>query len=639
MKISSYTASLVAIGLFASLANAAPASETVQPGISGHPNGEFQVAEEKAFQPPAVSPGQVEAIRFLKRARSEDASQLGPARLKNRIQNAQNLLSRNVSGKVEQQLRQLVRSDQQELQRRQTEQAQAAPAEKPAARKKQLAQAEQAQSEDQGQDEQPVVRKRKAAPAQESQGEEPAGDQNQAGQGVEPQDEQPVVRKRKAAQAEEAGNEEPVARQPETAQPEEPAAAAEGEAPIVRGQNADGAGAGEAPAVRQKPAAQAQASAEERQARQLLADTRDADKLPVPQLRQRLAKARALLASKQLSPRTEAGLRKMAAQDRNVVRARQTQASFDESNRGVMKGANAGEQPPKRADGGEEPATRDGDAKKDKKDKPRFNLDVTIVAGDPFLTDRRRSDELSEEELRRRIQVYRDVETIQEYPRYTVEERGYWRRQMVSDRELLRRRLLEERERRETELERDQDEDDIVLDRRPSREIFEEDVYVAEANDEEIEEILVAPPRIRAEKRYSVEDLANQPQLRKAIPRLEVDTIRFGFGESIVREEEIDKLDSIGNVIEKILRKYPREVFMIEGHTDAVGSDAFNLSLSRARAEAVKRALSTYFSIPSSNLRTVGLGERFLKIPTPDPEAENRRVSIGRVTNFVSSAE
>ena len=78
---------------------------------------------------------------------------------------------------------------------------------------------------------------------------------------------------------------------------------------------------------------------------------------------------------------------------------------------------------------------------------------------------------------------------------------------------------------------------------------------------------------------------------------------------------------------------------MIEGHTDAVGTEGANLQLSRERAEAVKEALTTYYVIPEENLKTVGFGERYLKIPTPEPEVENRRVSIARITPLVGALE
>ena len=66
--------------------------------------------------------------------------------------------------------------------------------------------------------------------------------------------------------------------------------------------------------------------------------------------------------------------------------------------------------------------------------------------------------------------------------------------------------------------------------------------------------------------------------------RIEIDTVHFGFGEGFLREEEIDKLDRIAQVLERILAKNPGEVFMIEGHTDAVGSDAVEPACSPASA-------------------------------------------------------
>ena len=135
------------------------------------------------------------------------------------------------------------------------------------------------------------------------------------------------------------------------------------------------------------------------------------------------------------------------------------------------------------------------------------------------------------------------------------------------------------------------------------------------------------------------QDIEAKPQVRNSLTRIEVDTIRFGFNEAFVREEEVDSLDQIASVIERVLKKYPREVFLIEGHTDAVGSDVYNGKLSKGRAEAVKKALTSFYVIPAKNLKTVGLGERYLKIPTADAEQENRRVSISRATALIGEVD
>ena len=59
---------------------------------------------------------------------------------------------------------------------------------------------------------------------------------------------------------------------------------------------------------------------------------------------------------------------------------------------------------------------------------------------------------------------------------------------------------------------------------------------------------------------------------------------------------------------------------MIEGHTDAVGTDVDNLSLSDRRAESVAVALTEQFQVPAENLVTQGYGEQYLKVPTQGPE-------------------
>ena len=80
----------------------------------------------------------------------------------------------------------------------------------------------------------------------------------------------------------------------------------------------------------------------------------------------------------------------------------------------------------------------------------------------------------------------------------------------------------------------------------------------------------------------------------------------------------------------------PAEVFLIEGHTDAVGADVDNLSLSDRRAESAALALTQRFGIPAENLTTQGYGEQYLKIPTQAPERANRRVTVRRITPLLT---
>ncbi len=67
----------------------------------------------------------------------------------------------------------------------------------------------------------------------------------------------------------------------------------------------------------------------------------------------------------------------------------------------------------------------------------------------------------------------------------------------------------------------------------------------------------------------------------------------------------------------------------VTGHTDTVGSDAYNMRLSRRRAESVATQLEKD-GIPSSEIAIVAKGKRDLLVPTKDGvrEPQNRRVQI-----------
>ena len=77
------------------------------------------------------------------------------------------------------------------------------------------------------------------------------------------------------------------------------------------------------------------------------------------------------------------------------------------------------------------------------------------------------------------------------------------------------------------------------------------------------------------------------------------------------------------------IAKRPVPDVLVIGHTDSVGTDAFNDNLSRQRAEVVKRALVAR-GISAANIVTVGRGKREQLVATGDnvAEARNRRVEI-----------
>ncbi|MFO8165471.1 MAG: OmpA family protein [Desulfatiglandales bacterium] len=83
-----------------------------------------------------------------------------------------------------------------------------------------------------------------------------------------------------------------------------------------------------------------------------------------------------------------------------------------------------------------------------------------------------------------------------------------------------------------------------------------------------------------------------------------------------------------------ILNKYPDTNILIEGHTDDTGSDAHNMTLSKARAQAVAFHLAT-LDVMSARFSTVGYGEAqpIALNDTPEGRQKNRRVDIAIVAN------
>ena len=83
------------------------------------------------------------------------------------------------------------------------------------------------------------------------------------------------------------------------------------------------------------------------------------------------------------------------------------------------------------------------------------------------------------------------------------------------------------------------------------------------------------------------------------------------------------------NKLAEFLKKYPNRDVLIEGHTDSVGSDDYNLALSRKRADSVKYKL-TGDGVEAGRITTKGYGERFplASNDTQAGKAQNRRVEV-----------
>jgi outer membrane protein OmpA-like peptidoglycan-associated protein len=102
--------------------------------------------------------------------------------------------------------------------------------------------------------------------------------------------------------------------------------------------------------------------------------------------------------------------------------------------------------------------------------------------------------------------------------------------------------------------------------------------------------------------------------------------ILFATGKADVQPESRPVLKEIAST----LKQHADLKILIEGHTDNVGSSASNMTLSDARAAAVKTALVADFGVDGSRITTKGLGDTKPSVPntTAAGRAQNRRVEV-----------
>ena len=161
------------------------------------------------------------------------------------------------------------------------------------------------------------------------------------------------------------------------------------------------------------------------------------------------------------------------------------------------------------------------------------------------------------------------------------------------------------------------------------------DRYIVDAVDaspELIYDTMEAPPVDRIARRYSLDEIRYSPSVRMLMPSIDLDTINFETGSWEIPPDQAAKLQSIADGLNRAIQRNPREVFLIEGHTDAVGNDVDNLSLSDRRAESAAELLTQQFGVPAENLTSQGYGAQYLKEQTDGPSRINRRVTIRRIT-------
>ena len=140
----------------------------------------------------------------------------------------------------------------------------------------------------------------------------------------------------------------------------------------------------------------------------------------------------------------------------------------------------------------------------------------------------------------------------------------------------------------------------------------------------------------RAEAEKAARAKAEADQLMKELANLKAQQTERGIvltiGDVLFATGKADLSPDANKSVAKLadfLKKYPNRNVLIEGHTDSVGKDDYNLALSHKRADSVKARLVAD-GIEAGRITTVGYGKKFpvASNDTKAGKAQNRRVDV-----------
>jgi len=113
-------------------------------------------------------------------------------------------------------------------------------------------------------------------------------------------------------------------------------------------------------------------------------------------------------------------------------------------------------------------------------------------------------------------------------------------------------------------------------------------------------------------------------------PKIDLE-INFDYNSADISAKSLPSVQALGRALTN--NDLKGSTFVVAGHTDAAGGDAYNQDLSERRADAIKRYLVDKYGINGTDLVTVGYGKSKLKDPSQPVAEVNRRVQVVNMEN------
>ena len=131
--------------------------------------------------------------------------------------------------------------------------------------------------------------------------------------------------------------------------------------------------------------------------------------------------------------------------------------------------------------------------------------------------------------------------------------------------------------------------------------------------------------RNRKTRSLSIGERQEIAELAATKPKIDLE-IQFDYNSADISKNSVTAVQELGKALSDANLK--GSTFVVAGHTDAIGSDAYNQDLSERRADTIKRYLADKYGINGSDLVTVGYGKTKPKDPNAPMDPANRRVQV-----------
>ena len=142
--------------------------------------------------------------------------------------------------------------------------------------------------------------------------------------------------------------------------------------------------------------------------------------------------------------------------------------------------------------------------------------------------------------------------------------------------------------------------------------------------------------RGRNTRSLSVTEREEIATIVKDKPKIDLE-INFDYNSADISAKSLPSVQALGRALTNADLK--GSTFVVAGHTDAAGGEAYNQDLSERRADSIKRYLIDKYGINGTDLVTVGYGKSKLKDPA-NPLAEvNRRVQVANMENKATASK